>query len=261
MMSESENESYEIPLEDGFIESMLMHGTLNLDLAGIQFVEGWKHLCEGRKMYAKLEPELKKLDDILRRVDKAMKATDREDALVDVAQNIGGLEDSYSPVISHLGLAIILLVSSAEAYINDVASHILRRGEANHFDKLTPVGKWLFLPKVMKLGFQPDLGKSPLQEFSEVVTRRNVLLHPKPKRQRGMLQLPKFIELMGLDPDTGNKALESVRQLIRQFCLSWRGSYGPDWLYPDSEHFRIPGFYIGNIEASARLARPGDIAD
>lgn len=261
-MSESENESYEaIPVAGWNLEAWLTHGSLNLDLAGIQFVEGWKHLCKGLKMYAALKPELKKLENVLRRLDEPMEVTDREDALVNIVQTVGSLEDSYSPVVSHFSLVSILLVSSAEAYINDVAAHVLRGKEADHFDRLTPVGKWLFLPRVMKLDFRPELGTTPLQEFSEVVARRNALVHPKPKRQYGILQLPKFIERMRLDPDTGNTALESVRQLIRQLSLSWRGGYGPDWLYPDSEHFRIPGFYIGSIEASARLGRLEDMAD
>ena len=139
---------------------MLMHGSLNLDLAGIQFVEAWKHLCEGRKMYAALEPELKELEDILRQVDKCMEATDREDALVDIVQNIGTLEDSYSPVVSHLSLVFILLVSSAEAYINDVASYVLSGGELDHFDRLTSLDPTGYIRTLMQRSYHSSSGAS-----------------------------------------------------------------------------------------------------
>lgn len=258
VMSTPDEEQYEILLPKGGFEAYLKHGSLTLDLAGILFVEASKHLCEGQDKHRVLQQELGKVNELLTRYKATSKETDGEDALTDAIQGMGTLADTYSPVIAHFSLAAILLVSAAEAFANDVASHVLTGGEANHFDKLTSVGKWLFLPRVMELDFEPHLGEAPLQGFSELVSRRNMLVHPKPHKQEGILKLPEFIQRMGLDPDTGTAALDSVRQLIRRFSLSWKGSYGPDWLYPESEHFRMPGFYIGDVETPARLGRPDD---
>jgi hypothetical protein len=75
---------------------------------------------------------------------------------------------------------------------------------------------------------------------------------------RGVLDIRDFLKSVGADPDKASKDLECVRIMIREFCLSWKGSYGPDWLEIDRAQARPPCFFGGNIEGSVRFGRPGE---
>ena len=74
----------------------------------------------------------------------------------------------------------ILLVNSAEAYISRVATHDLKGKQQQEFDKLSIIGKFLFMLRLLKFKggmFTPD--KNPLQSFTKLVEDRNKLVHFK----------------------------------------------------------------------------------
>ena len=135
-----------LPPEENFARSVDLH----LDLPGILYVEAVGRIGRGEKGLIELRKELAQHQA---RVAAAESATDDEvvDGWVDVIQGVGGLERRFGATLSELAVADVLLVAAAEAYINVVASHVLSRGESQQFDKLSPVGKWLFLPRTMKL--------------------------------------------------------------------------------------------------------------
>jgi hypothetical protein len=245
-------------LPAGTIEKMFKMGHLNLDLAGILFVQACKHVELGTASYKGLNEEIEKHAKLLADCGDKIFQDESDDNLTKVIHSLSALEDKYAPVVTHFGVASILLVSSAESHINDISSAVLTGAEAEQFDKLTPVGKWLFLPKLMGLSFKPELGKAPMQDFDKLVKRRNRLIHAKPMRQTGLQDIPRFVEDLKMKPDEMARSLESVRQLIREFSLSWKGSYGPDWLNRDGENYRDPCFYFWNAEVPMRLGRAGD---
>lgn len=247
-----------MPLPHGMIEKMFKMGHLNLDLAGILFVQACKHVQQGTASYSALNEEIEKHGKLLADCGDKIFQDESDDNLTKVIQSLGALEDKYAPVVTHFGVASILLVNSAEAHINDISTVVLSGAEADQFDKLTPAGKWLFLPKLMGLSFKPELGKGPMQDFDKLVKRRNRLIHAKPMRQTGLRDVPRFVEDLGMNPGEMARSVESVRQLIREFSLSWKGSYGPDWLNPDGENYRDPCFYFWNADFPMRLGRAGE---
>jgi len=145
--------------------------------------------------------------------------------------------------------------------VNSVATHVLTSSEFKEFEKLSPVGKWLFLPKLMKLKWSPGLDQGCLQQFAELAGRRNHVVHPRISKVAGVAAIGEFLKKLKLDEHVAKKGRQAVIDLIRGLSLSWRGSYGPDWLRPESAKARPPCLFLGSVEASARLAKPGDHVD
>jgi len=160
--------------------------------------------------------------------------------------NLRKLELYYEPVTKHFSLAKILLVASAEAYINEVAAIEIRgKSSQDEFDKLSIIGKWLFLPKLIKMKTIFRLDRDPLQSFSELVRSRNKLIHFKFKPKKLVnYDVPAFIDEFSLSPKKTEEAFKSVKNLITKFDLAWTGSYGPDWLNPNGKEYRKPCFYF-----------------
>jgi hypothetical protein len=104
------------------------------------------------------------------------------------------------------------------------------------------------------------VSSKPMQDFAELVARRNNLIHPKEIRLKGILDIRGFLKRVGADPDKASRDLGCVQDMIREFSLSWKGSYGPEWLQADRAQDRPPCFFGGSIEASFRLGRPGEQA-
>jgi hypothetical protein len=229
---------------------------LNLDLAGVLCYGAYLHIQQGIGHYGRLEKAVEKHRKLLGGLTH-LKGNQRADHIDRVIHSLGALEDHYGPVVMNFGTAIILLVSAAETYANDVAAIALQGADRDQFDKLTPIGKWLFLPRLMRLTFKPSVGEWPMQGFADLAKRRNQLIHAKPMRQPGLLTPPTFAEELGMSPDRMTKSMQSVRDLIREFSLSWRGSSGPDWLDPTRDSFRQPCFYLLNRGVPFRLGRAG----
>ena len=231
---------------------------LNLDLAGVFFHEAQERFERGRLSLIRLDEELPLHDERVSRATTITSDDEREDAWVEVIQGVGGLEPACGKVIREFAVGQILVVAAAEAYANAVAHYSLGGASAAQFDKLSPIGKWLFLPGVLGIKWKPDLGRKPLQDFADLVGRRNQLIHPREIRMRGVLNIRDFLKRVGADPDKASRDLECVQSMIREFSLSWKGSYGPDWLEIDRAQERPPCFFGGNIEGSVKLGRPGE---
>ena len=231
---------------------------LNLDLPGILFVEAAARIQRGEKQISGLRRALKRHRKRLTWAQQAKSEDEVEDKWVDVIQGVGGLEPIFGATVREFAVADVLLVAAAEAYINSVAVHVLVRSEFEQFDKLSPVGKWLFLPKVMKLKWQLSLDKGCLQQFAAVVTRRNRVVHPRVIRVKSVSEVEAFLKQFSLDPHQAQKGLTAVADLIRGISFSWKGSYGPNWLEPAGASERPPCFFLGSVEASLRLGEPGE---
>ncbi len=231
---------------------LLTEFPLTMDTSGIFYVEARRRIRCGEKLLRQLQSELSTLEDAASNV-AAMSATEEE--RIDFILGIGGIETNFGKMTKEFFVADILLAASAEAYINLVARHVLSGTEAECFDKLSPVGKWLFLPRVMKLNWQPKMDSEPLQSFQALVKRRNQVVHPQPKKIPCLLKLAELMSRLGLDPKQSLRGANSVKNLISQFAKSWRGSNGPNWLHENSARRHPPCFTFGDPDRPMRLGR------
>jgi hypothetical protein len=170
-------------------------------------------------------------------------------------QEIRRLETLYEPVVAEYSLTIVAAAAAAEAFINEVAEIVISESKPReYFDKLPVQAKWLFLPRLIGKKWIFHLGRDPLQTFNVLIRKRNALLHFKGSSQRlNSAGAISFLDDLGLLPKPIEQSIAAVRELIRQFSLAWKGSYGPDWLYTDEKAFRSPCFYLGNREAGMVL--------
>jgi hypothetical protein len=224
---------------DDLIEMMLTRPIINLDLAGILYVAAYESYLHGEKLYSKL---LKKIQTYNAYKERKNRKWHREFML----KKLRELELHYEPVVRELSTSKILLVNSAEAYINEVANCELSGRQFSEFDKLSIVGKWQFLPLIMKLKKNPfSLDRNPLQGFSKLASDRNKLVHFK--GYRNILEnqnLPNFIVDYNLTPKSCKQALDAVKSMIEKLSLGWVGSYGPDWINFPDKNARRPCFYM-----------------
>lgn len=245
---------------------------LHLDLAGIFYRAAWEHIVAGRDAHSMLLAEMREHAELVRRYrnlfakaygpnQEQVDSMAFEDAFTDAVQSLGSLEAYYEPVVRHHSLAIINLVATVEAYINEVGGFVLEgKAEFNEFDKLSVTGKWVFLPRLMGLKTRFELGKRPLQTVAALLRQRNRLVHYKSSPKKlGLSDPPTFLVDFGLRPDDVQRAFEGVRQLIREFKLAWVGAYGPDWLYIDQRPDQARHcFYIMNVQHPGVLATKAD---
>jgi hypothetical protein len=228
---------------------------VSVDIAGLLYCQAVAQIRRGSTRTGELESRLDFHAERLARATTSASEDAAEDLWVDVIRGVGSLESLFGRVIRELVSADFLLVASAEAFVNDVAAHVLTGNEFGMFDKLNPVAKWLFLPRLMKLKWRPRLASAPLQAFEALVARRNRIAHPRPVRIDGVADVRAFLRRCQLDAKSATLGAESVKGLIRQLSLSWVGSYGPDWLEPSHARRRPPCFAIGPPEGRARLGR------
>lgn len=234
---------------------------INLDLPGIYFAEAWSQYKNGLKLYKKLTKSIRKHDNLAKLFnDLGKKNPKKADKMgTDVIWSLRELEILYEPVVKHFALSTILLVGTAEAYINEVAEVLLSSRMYNEFDKLSLLGKWIFLPKICKIKVKWDVGSEPIQSLSKLISIRNRLMHFKGRRKKlDIFLTPRFIEEMDLVPDTIKRSFETVQESIKQFNLAWKGGFGPYWLYVETREFRNPCFYlfdrkIGGVLYSGRI--------
>jgi hypothetical protein len=228
---------------------------VSLDAPGLFFVEARSRVERGAKAMTGI---LAELDSHTRRVDMARASTTEEakdDAWSDVNRELGRIETEFGSTITNFLVADVLLVAAAEAYINSIAAHVLPASDADNFDKLSPVGKWLFLPKIMKLKWKPSLSEGSLQQFSLVVSRRNRVIHAKGFHVRSTAEVKEFVKHLKLEVKSARAGVLAVRDLIREISLAWRGAYGPDWLEHRKARVRPPCFTLGPPDAPMRFAR------
>jgi hypothetical protein len=225
-----------------------------LDTAGLFFVEASRRVERGARGLARILPELKAHTSRVATARRSATADD-DSAWVEVIRELGRVETDFGATVNHFLIADVFLVAAAEAYINSVAAFVLPRGDFEHFDKLNPVGKWLFLPKIMKLKWKPSLSKGCLQQFAALVARRNRIVHAKQFKVGSAAQAEDFVRELRLEEPLARAGVKAVRELLRQFSLSWKGSYGPDWLDPKRSSMRPPCLLVGFPDAPVRYGR------
>ncbi len=240
--------------EPSILEAIATRVPVFLDSPGLFFVEARRRVERGARGLARLLPELKAHTG---RVATARGSTKEEDdsAWSDVILQLGRMETEFGATVNHLLIADVLLVAAAEAFINSVAAHVLPRGDFDNFDKLSPVGKWLFLPKIMKLKWKPSLSEGCLQQFAAVVSRRNRVVHAKQFKVGSAVEVQDFISELKLEASLARAGVKAVRDLLREFSLSWKGSYGPDWLDSRRASVRPPCLLAGFPDAQMRFGR------
>jgi hypothetical protein len=212
-------------------------------------------LSWGARKMLTLLPEL---ESHTRRVEAARGSTTddtKDDAWYDIHTEIRRVETDFGAAIMNFLVADVLLVAAAEAYINFIAAHVLSAADADNFDKLSPIGKWLFLPSIMNLKWKASLSEGCLQQFSLVVSRRNRVIHAKEFKVRSTADINGFLKQLRLDVNSARSGVPAIRDLIREISLSWRGSYGPDWLEVKKARVRPPCFVLGEPNAPMRSAR------
>lgn len=243
-------------IDAGFTTEEFARGMpLALDLPGILFVEATQRIDSAVAKESELRSKLLHYRKLVAALEHSVGT---EDDWTDLIRGVSDLEPDFAAAVREAAVADVLLVTAAEAYINAVAGFLLKGKEADHFEKLSPVGKWLFLPRIMSLKWKPRLGKAPLQDFADLVARRNRIIHPREISVRGVTSVDSLLDRIGLDVALTKRAQQSVVDLIRSISLKWSGSYGPGWLDADNARARPPCFYLGTIEVGGRLGRRGD---
>lgn len=228
---------------------------LYLDMPGIFFVEARKRARAASKTLEELHTKLKEHRARVRNTTRKVNSGHPDDPWTDVIHGVSGFENVFAKTVRDFSIADVLLVAAAESYINAVAEHVLTTADAALFDKLSPTGKWLSLPKVMNLKWRPATSKGDLKEFAAVVARRNRVVHPKQTGVKGTANVEDFIDRLRMNSKLADRGLQAVDGLIRGISLDWRGSYGPDWLEEKMANSRPPCFLLGNPAAPGHLGR------
>jgi hypothetical protein len=245
-------ERIDIELSDNFSELFATSCPVSLDMPGILFVEAGRLIRKGSR---NLEALKQQLAGHQARAVGARPSDQNENTWTDLIHSASRLETLLAHVVRDFAVADVLLVGSAEAYVNVIAGHVLPSSERDHFDKLTPTGKWLFLPKIMKLSWKPKLSSGDLQNFAAVVARRNRVVHPKRIAVAGVTDVHQFADRLSLNADLAKRGLSSVAGLVRAMSMSWRGSSGPDWLRTENARSRPPCLIFGLPDSPGRLGR------
>jgi hypothetical protein len=250
---ETNKEQVELQSENNFdwftTPNFVKSFKLNLDLAGIYFVNAYMQIKQGEKEFKRLEKEIVKYHASYKRRAKKF-GIESEDFITYQLHKLRDIEVYYEPVVRNFATAKILLSCCAEAYVNEVANSVLTGSKFDEFDKLSLSGKWIFIQDIMKLKKLITVDKNPLQGFVQLIKERNKLVHFKGrKKELQLLEIPNYLEDFNLTPSDCNRNLENVRELIMRFSLNWIGSYGPDWLNVDDRGlYRNPCFFLGNRE-------------
>jgi hypothetical protein len=243
-------ESFESDI-DGFM--VVNNLPLNLDLSGIYFVSAYINYLNGVSEYKKLINEFVKYNKAYER--RAKKYSLKSDDFISyMTHKIRNIEIFYEPVVRHFSTAKILLVCCAETFVNEVAGVCMNGRKLDEFDKLSIIGKWLFIQDILKLEKKFNLDSQPMQGFGLLIKERNKLVHFKGmKESLKTLEIPNFINDLKLTPKGCKSNFNAVRDMITTLNLKWRGSYGPGWLKVNESGFRNPCFYLGNRELAMVL--------
>ena len=228
---------------------------INLDLAGVFYVNAWLQFLEGEESYNKLQNEINIYEEELNREKEKEEAEmESDDFVTSQFSKLRELEVFYEPVVRYFSTLKILLVCCAETFVNEVSSVSLDGRGLKEFDKLSIIGKWIFIQRILELKDPLDVGKKPFQDLAELVTERNKLVHFKgSKKSIDTFEIPTYIFDLNLTINDCRKNFEAVKGVIREFSLKWKGAYGPDWLYIEEEKFRNPCFYLGTRKSGMVL--------
>ena len=256
-MKSKPSKNQAIETHDFDLERFVKDVPLLLDMPGIFYVEARKRIRTASRNLESLNLQLDQHQKRVLATASKNQSGHPDDPWTDVIHGVSGLETLFGKTIRDFAIADVLLVAAAESYINAIAEHVLPTADAAIFEKLTPTGKWLFLPKIMGLKWQPNTAKGDLQEFVAVVARRNRVVHPKKIGVKGTASVHDFVDRLRLDKDQSERGIRAVKGLIASISLSWRGSYGPDWLQESKANNHPPCFLMGGSSGYARLGRGG----
>lgn len=236
-------------IEDDFETSWLQNDKIHLELAGIYYVNAILQFKEAVKHFKKLEVESEKYNQVYETRAKKYKIT--SDAFYTyMLPRLRNIEVFYEPVVRHFSTGKVLLVCCAETFINEVAATTLNGRSLLEFDKLSILGKWIFIQDVLKFKNRITVDRNPLQGFATLITERNKLVHFKGLNKKlNPFIIPDFLNDLNLTPSKCEKNIEAVKGLLKDFSGLWTDSSGPDWLNADKEEYRNPCFYTVNREA------------
>ncbi len=153
------------------------------------------------------------------------------------------LGEAHGPLMEHAATVHILSAAALEAHVNAQADSLLGGGKVpnggkllEYFDRLPLEGKWLLLPRFLgKRGFDP--GAQPFHEFAELVKLRNALVHYKLKKEDWKsLELPDFIEDLGLNLASAESSLKAAKGMIESLATHL-DQETPHWLRVSSANF------------------------
>jgi len=232
--------------EDDFERSWIEHSKLNLELAGIFYVNAILQLQEGERNYEKLETESKKYYDAYKKRASKYEVTSAS-FYTSMLPRLRGIEVHYEPVVRYFSASKILFVCCVETFINEVASVELNGRKLDEFDKLSILGKWLFIQDIVNFKKRITLDKNPLQDVALLISERNKLVHFKGlKKKLNPFVIPNFLEDLNLTPSKCKKNAEAVKNLILEFNYQWSGATNTGWLNIGADNFRNPCFYLSN---------------
>ena len=153
------------------------------------------------------------------------------------------LGEAHGPLMEYAATVHILSAAALEAHVNAQADSLLGGRKVpnggkllEYFDRLPLDGKWLLLPRFLgKRGFDP--GAQPFHGFTELVKLRNALVHYKLKKEDWKsLELPGFIEDLGLNVARAETSLKAAKGMIESLAIQL-GQKIPYWLRISSANF------------------------
>jgi hypothetical protein len=202
-----------------------------------------RNLEAAKKAWPNVQKELAAFDVLDKKYDRIEAESHDYDKLEPLAIQLGHQSESvgfrYAPVLEHLATVHLLSVNCLEATINLMARDRLTGAMFDEFDKLTVVGKWLFLPKIFKLkGF--DAGAEPLQTFIQMVKWRNLLTHYRQKREPwNGFRLPTFLGSLGLTIEDGERSVRATRRMVQEIHDQFKEEMDHGWDADNWTYFGI----------------------
>ena len=225
-------------------ESESMNYKSSLDAYAMYYDIAKKSVAQLQSQMARVQrakQELKDCDAVLREIEaeqlseKQLQEHDQYEHLCIQIEQLGlSLAAEYGSLFQSICVTHVMCGACIEAIINQVAREELPSSEFDQFDKLSPYGKWLLLPKLCRVEF-PDASDALMARLKRLVSRRNSLVHYKPKQGDWYLtDEPDFVETLGLTTDEAEYSLQSTAMLIEELHQAFNLER-PVWLDADGE--------------------------
>jgi hypothetical protein len=156
------------------------------------------------------------------------------------------LADAFGRFAQAVALTTIQCALTLEAHINIVAKDKLSRAQFSCFDSMSLESKWLFLPGI--LGGKPfEAGHEPYQSFTQIIKRRNRLVHPKGIHLLRLVSTDASErEFLDSGLDDAIRDIDTTKAIISGLAIEL-GQARPAWLDDNSS-----GFYEFHITSSGQ---------
>ncbi len=163
--------------------------------------------------------------------DRAERYAVQEPIAIQMEDADYGVGVAYGPYLQALATTHIMSAAALESHINARGRQFLKGKTWDHFERITLEAKWLFLPLMLGTkGFDP--GAEPYQGFAKLISRRNELVHYKPREENWQplgSPVPSFLAKLGLTKDATVESLESVQRMIENLADQLKEK-PPHWL-------------------------------